>query len=736
MDHNISVHRFDDNYSNEDLINSVQHSEIMTVDPALLKELRMVQKVSFKGVFPIAEEQISYQCLEIKHDRNRNLILIRYRISFQDNIDWNKAKINFERFLARHTHTAHANVNLIYIVWNAFDCWYIMTGNQMLRQALIRMVSKPTVLETLPDEILLEICLYLLNVDILSSFFNLNSRMRRMISQYYRDVSLHKASITQSSFLCQNVLPQIGSRIQSLVLDRCYSVMQHELFMKHFSNNMSIIFPCLKKISLVGFQYSHIMSFLEKLQDLESLNEIQLHDLFGINEEYQANVIRTLLQANNHRLTSVFINNGSSFLKFYETDCYMNILQLRITLREIKDLSSLFTVVPNVRYLDVTLVEEDMENLSRDQMKISSLEYLLNFQLRSTKRWWNTEELSTILDQLPYAKTIALFLCVLDAYLVYGNTILSLLPSTIQQFHYAAFYSPTMIYDQDNNILTSWSESHPITCYRSDDFGFIHTLPWYFKNISFPTSIGKLMSKPTKCKTGYDERVKKIEIIIDKNLTLAKSLAVIAQCRRLRHLVISINSEEETIKEESNQLSSLPILPELTQIFIYASKTIDFDQLSMIFFAAPNLFRLDLPCDFLLHLLENQQIRDTLGRSVKSLVILDATKTSSIKLNEEHVRFIASTFTNLSDIYVDVTHLTSNAVTDSNEIMPGSMESMIVCLLSKFISQKLISLVVDIQPSEEMKTNSKEWLYKHTILHQQLFDADYNTELNRLIIWM
>ena len=125
-------------------------------------------------------------------------------------------------------------------------------------------------------------------------------------------------------------------------------------------------------------------------------------------------------------------------------------------------------------------------------------------------------------------------------------------------------------------------------------------------------------------------------------------------------------------------------------------------------------------------------MRDLLGQRIKSLVILDASKASSVKLTEEDVHLIAMTFTNLCDVYVDVKHLTSN----SNKIVQSSMESMVIRLLSEFMSRKLISLVVDIQPSEEIRTNFKQWLYKNTILRHQLFDADFNEELNRLIIWM
>ncbi|CAF0745272.1 unnamed protein product [Adineta steineri] len=591
-------------------------------------------------------------------------------------------------------------------------------------------------LEILPDEILLEICQYLLCVDILQSFYGLNSRMTRMITKYCHHVSLHKASIAQSSYLCTNVLPQIGSHIRSLLIDRCYSVMQQELFMEHFSKNMSIIFPNLKKISLVGFQHAHIITFFESLHDLNKLVEIRIYDLFGIQEDHQATVLQTLLQANNNLLTSVLINNGSSCLKFNDTDCYVNIVRLRIKIKTIMELPSLFTALPYIRHLDVTLGEDENDDMMGDEINVCSLHYLIDFQLRSTKRWWKLEELSRILAQLPNVQTISLFLCVTDSRLVRGNTLLPLLSSTVRQFHYAVFYAPVTSFDETKTIIASWPSSHPITCCSSDDYGFLHTLPWYFKCMSFPTSIGKLMSSQTNREIGYETRVKKLEVIVDKNLTLAMSLSVIAQCHQMRQLVIFVTSDDNSAKVEQYRSPCLPTLSQLTQIYIYASIPVDFTHLFSIFVAAPNLLRLDLPCDYLIHLLENQQIRDLLKQSIKSLVILDGTASSLIKLNEEHIHFIASTLTNLCDVYADIKHLTPSPKTELNEITTPSMESMVKCLLSEFKTHKLISLVVDIQPNENLVTNAKQWLQENTILQQEQFNADFNRELKRLVIWM
>jgi hypothetical protein len=191
-----------------------------------------------------------------------------------------------------------------------------------------------------------------------------------------------------------------------------------------------------------------------------------------------------------------------------------------------------------------------------------------------------------------------------------------------------------------------------------------------------------------------------------------------------------------TILEEQKPPPCLPKLSRLNHIQFSASLTIDVDHLSFIFIAAPNLLRLDLPSDCLIRLLENQQMCHLLQQRIMSLAILNATESSQVTFNEEHILLIASNLTRLRDLYVDLKHLPASTATTSNEIMPLSMESIVICLLSKFKEHKFISLCVDIHPSDKIKTDAKQWLQENTILCEQQFDAKFDGELNRLFIWM
>jgi hypothetical protein len=390
-------------------------------------------------------------------------------------------------------------------------------------------------LEILPDEILLEICNYMLCVDILQSFVGLNSRMTRMITKYRHYVSLHKVTFVQASYLYMNVLPQIGYHIRSLLIDCCYAVLQDDLFIKQFGDKMSIMFPHLEKLCLVMFQSDRLTTFLETLHDLNYLFELHLYELFEINndQDQESTVLLKLMQANNYRLRTILIDNASSTLSFNRSACFVNILRLRINIRTVTDLPFLFTAVPNLQYLDVTIRMSDEETVDFYKMIISPLIYLVDFQFKSTARRWILEELPVILLGLPVVKRISLFLSTDDARLVQRNTLLSLFSSTVQQFHYAVYYMYDMQPNQDEAIVVSWSLSQPVICIANNNFSLIHTLPWQFTRASFLQPTAKMLSNQAN---GYDKRIEILEVFVSRNFTLSKSLAIISQCHRVKEI--------------------------------------------------------------------------------------------------------------------------------------------------------------------------------------------------------
>jgi len=156
---------------------------------------------------------------------------------------------------------------------------------------------------------------------------------------------------------------------------------------------------------------------------------------------------------------------------------------------------------------------------------------------------------------------------------------------------------------------------------------------------------------------------------------------------------------------------------------------------------------LDLPFDYLLKLLEDQQICHFLGQRITSLSIKkNDTKPSLITLKKGHIPIIASVFCGVRDLFVDLEHLSHDATIVSKEnilqdpvvgvVPPFSSESVLLCLLEQFRKHKLIGLSIDGQFLEEIKTNTEKWLRDNTMLCQQKFKAVFSSEWNRLLIWM
>ncbi|CAF0747389.1 unnamed protein product [Rotaria sp. Silwood1] len=590
--------------------------------------------------------------------------------------------------------------------------------------------------ESLPDEILLEICKYLLCVDVLLSFDNLNTRMTCMISDYYHHVSLHKASYTQSYELCTKILPNIGAQIQTLIIDNCYSALQAIAFPKYFQNSMSICFPELQKIILVSFRPDPLLVFLKTLYNLEKLYTIDIRSLFRVPTNQQTEVLLALLQANNNRLTSVYIDDQSSHLnpiKKYlsnQIKC-SNIIDLKIEISTICDLSVLFTIIPNIRNLSVSTHKKDnLDNINRI-FTSDKLNFLNKFQLKSVERSWCLNELVILLEKLPSIKYLSLNLCTSDINLINGEILKQSLPNTFEQFHYAVHYLP----EQPINyieLLNTWKYICPIICLYNpmqNDYMFLHTLPYSsFNYLEISSSVADSILKN---KNSY----KDIERIhVDCDFTLAEAFPIISYCRRAKHSMIWLHGTDTNNHNNSNSVQTqtqqyenniLPKMPRLRRLTLVGSAPKDLHHMSTILLAAPNLFRLDLNYNTLILLLDNKDICKLLQQRITALTI---NHMSSCSINtKKHITHIASIFLHLRHLYIDMRSLDI------------TIDLIVLCYYDEFSKQQapLISLCVDGKPSNEMKNDAHKWLInQRNHLQYKQFAAFFNEKAGRLLIWM
>ncbi|CAF0851344.1 unnamed protein product [Adineta steineri] len=286
-------------------------------------------------------------------------------------------------------------------------------------------------LEILPDDIVLEVCKYLLCTDIIYSFIGLNCRMRRMIKQYHYQVSLYKTSFSNYNFLYKNVFPQIGSHICSLLIDRYYSVFQQELFINYFGKNTLVIFSNLERISLVSYEYNELNSILNILHNLHFLTEIR--------------------------------------------PCVL----VRINLRTIRDLPSLSTAVPNVRYLDVFIQTTKIICEYSDDMNLSPFLYLTSFRFIPLMYEWQSKELFI---HMPVVQQLIFFVTILDIRFIENDT--------GQQFNYAMYDSSDILFDPVDEITACRPQSYS----NKEKLLISHALSWMFARISIMNCTDRMIS--------------------------------------------------------------------------------------------------------------------------------------------------------------------------------------------------------------------------------------------------
>jgi hypothetical protein len=127
-------------------------------------------------------------------------------------------------------------------------------------------------LEDLPDEILIEICIYLNAIDIINAFGQLNSRLERTITQFRSDINLQYLTLKQFQQFCFHLLPYNAEYIVKLTFNTWYSPGEICLFNKSIIQYKSLheFLPSLKQLWLINFSNKHI-DILPKILSIEKV---------------------------------------------------------------------------------------------------------------------------------------------------------------------------------------------------------------------------------------------------------------------------------------------------------------------------------------------------------------------------------------------------------------------------------------------------------------------------------
>ncbi|CAF0838952.1 unnamed protein product [Rotaria sordida] len=212
-------------------------------------------------------------------------------------------------------------------------------------------------LESLANELLLNLFEYFASVHLLQIFYNLNIRFNNLIFRHFQRHSLHFQSISKYDFdiVCQKYLPSITDQIVSLRLsDDDDTPQQIDLF---FSYGLSFN------------QFSHLQSL--SIYHVYSLNSTEKNNKHTIvyNEIYDIEIIDSIerfpklvycyldiINDNEYCfLTPSIISSSLKYLSIPYLDC--NINQLIYLIKHISNLQSL-----NIRIVEHSIILETLTN--------------------------------------------------------------------------------------------------------------------------------------------------------------------------------------------------------------------------------------------------------------------------------------------------------------------------------------------------------------------------------------
>ena len=414
--------------------------------------------------------------------------------------------------------------------------------------------STISILEDLPDELLLLICRYLSSTDVLFSLYGLNSRLSQTISGYFRHVVISQTPYMQFKYICTSILPEIGSNIYSLVVSNQWKGVLSKLFLSYFGERMSVTFPHLRYLIFISFSANALKLFLDSLQNLPELHEILLcyqYDV-SISPCESQKLLHRIFSANNNRLNSILFDDESIVFSVDNKTCdrlYSNITKVSIDLKTVNDLHGLLTLLPQLISINVTINEEcsELDKLN-EYIRIDTLK---QFQLQSFGPSWNLDELVSVLNRIPNVEELSIAIESFDdTRLIDGQKFIGSLFSALplKNFNYFLRYYDFSSCLDHKKILSTWEEfNQEFICIKIDDDKtlVLFTLPFVFSYLILPTSLAtnEIFIE------NYTSQVKMLTLY-DVSTHIVDTFSVIKKCHRIQRL--NLRTDENIVTSKSS----------------------------------------------------------------------------------------------------------------------------------------------------------------------------------------
>jgi hypothetical protein len=378
--------------------------------------------------------------------------------------------------------------------------------------------------EQLPDEIILQICLYLRPFEIIDGFGQLNWRLDRTISQFRYNSDTHHLTLTQYQRWYSHLLPYTAEYIVNLVLSNWNSPGQIHLFNQSTINYNSLhqLFPNIRQLRLIDFCNDDV-DILPKLAMLERI----LIDIDAL----RPLLYSTKLLLDRYLFCSSFpfkevrlwVGEGGIRLQ-HHTDLVANpyLEQLTIVVARIEDLILLFKRAPNLLKLYVEISHSSSNNSKQYSTTEIMPKNLTDFHIQTNdQNAFTFDALFVIMIHIPTIKLLSIDIETNDRDYADGfcwTLLITRLPNLSRLYIKTRIWMGIGTTSIDvNPFIESFAQTNlPIICYADKRVLHIDTVPYdmreFTTNMAVTTSPSAKYAKITNMEL-YQRRAHSVQLL-------------------------------------------------------------------------------------------------------------------------------------------------------------------------------------------------------------------------------
>lgn len=577
-------------------------------------------------------------------------------------------------------------------------------------------------IEDLPDEILIEICLYLNGVDVVNAFGQLNTRFERAIGQFRCDFNLQYLTYNQFQRCCFHLIPYNAEHIVKLTINKWYSPGEISIFnqsVAHY-NSLQDFLPSLKQLWLINFSNEDV-DLLPKILFVEKLM-IDIDSQIPLFHSTKIALDKYLFCTPNHirEMRLYGAEDGIALQHDIAVMLCQWLEKLTISVSTLDDLILVFRRAPNLIKLHV-----EVNVLSVDVPKQYATVEMMPKHMKDFHLWIKDkrllifEDLYNILTHMPTIERLSLEIESDDVNFSQGDRwkeLLCNLPklSRLEMGLKIWIDYETLPIDVTPYLETFYENDLDVCCYADNRILFIDTIPYDFDNpTGLLTSPHATYAKATNRKL-LEQRARKVHTLCfdsrHETTAIHEWLGVLSRFPNLQVLdITSINlkdSSEGKILENYKQLQ----LPNLTILRYIRSTKCEVNIPFFMFFAdnptlAPRLRTLTIMYGDIVYLCKRLPKHVSFPR-IKELCIHSNGADGSICIDE--VELLLIFFPNLEHFWLHV-H-SSRVINRCVELIAEKL----LCSLPNLISFRL-----------SCKTDALRLLLFHD-------DQKYNTWIERV----